>query len=263
MPPPGIVDVVPGLDSIIATAIHNGHYVRPEVAGLLRLSPEERLREEDPYTGQWTEITSIRAIGRRSRFEVDLNRPREKAVYLRPEDAWGLRVWKQPPTQSVIDHSLKEYDLFYESLEKLLHDATAANSCVAVLDLHSYNYRRAGSTCEPDDPLCNPQINIGTGSLDRERWAPVVDRLIRDLSAFEFCGEPLDVRENVKFRGGYMANWINHTFPTSVCAIAIDIKKFFMDEWTGETNPLALDAIRCALASTLPGLREELNRCRP
>lgn len=259
--PPGIADVVPGFDSIIATAIHNGHYVRPEVADRLQLTPEERLREEDPYTGQWTEIAPIRVIGRRSRFEVDLNRPRDKAIYLHPDDAWGLSVWKAPLPPAVMENSLKEYDMFYESLENLLRQATAANRCVAILDLHSYNHRRSGATQNPEDPQANPQVNIGTGSLDRERWGPVVDRLMQDLRAFTFCGEPIDVRENVKFQGGYMTQWINQNFPDSACAIAIDIKKFFMDEWTGEVNPIALDAVRSALASTLPGIREELNRC--
>jgi hypothetical protein len=33
-------------------------------------------------------------ITHRSRFEVDLNRPRREAVYRIPEDAWGLDIWR-------------------------------------------------------------------------------------------------------------------------------------------------------------------------
>ena len=36
----------------------------------------------------------LAAWARRSRFEVDLNRPREEAVYRVPEDCWGLDVWR-------------------------------------------------------------------------------------------------------------------------------------------------------------------------
>ena len=81
----------------IATAIHDGHLLRKEVAELTALTEDERLREEDPFTGKWTSIGNSRIIGLRSRFEVDLNRPREKAVYIKPEDAWGLRVYDFEP----------------------------------------------------------------------------------------------------------------------------------------------------------------------
>ena len=38
---------------IIATAIHAGHSLRPEVAALTALTDEQRLREEDPFTDRW------------------------------------------------------------------------------------------------------------------------------------------------------------------------------------------------------------------
>jgi hypothetical protein len=45
-------------------------------------------------------------------FEVDLNRPRETAVYVRPEQAWGLQVWRTPPPAELVQRSLAEYDAF-------------------------------------------------------------------------------------------------------------------------------------------------------
>ena len=77
---------------LIATAIHDGHAVRDELMRYLSLGDSTRLREEDPFTGLWTKIAPTQVIGTRSRFEVDLNRPRETAVYRVPEDAWGLTV---------------------------------------------------------------------------------------------------------------------------------------------------------------------------
>ena len=62
---------------------------------------------------QWTIIAGTRIIGLRSRFEVDLNRPRQRAVYLEPEDTWGLRVWKVKPAPDIISRSGVEYDAFY------------------------------------------------------------------------------------------------------------------------------------------------------
>ena len=49
-------------------------------------------------------------------------------------------------------------------------------------------------------------------------------------------------------------------FPDTGCAIAVELKKFFMDEWTGELYSERHRAIQDALASTLPGLMEELER---
>jgi hypothetical protein len=62
----------------------------------------------------------------------------------------------------------------------------------------------------------------------------------------------------VKFRGGHFPQWINANFPGAVCAIAVEFKKTFMDEWTGELDHAALQRLEKALASTLPGLLASL-----
>lgn len=72
---------------MMAVALHNGHEVRPEVAALFAIDESDRRREEDPFTALWTDIADIRLVVNRSRFEVDLNRPRKKAVYLKPQDS--------------------------------------------------------------------------------------------------------------------------------------------------------------------------------
>jgi hypothetical protein len=250
---------------IVATAIHDGHAVRPEVAALLALDEAERLREEDPFTARWTDVGDSRVVGLRSRFEVDLNRPREQAVYLRPEDAWGLHCWKSPPLHAdVVNRSLAEYDAFYARARRELDRLRSRHGRFVVLDIHSYNHRRAGAGVAFDDPAKNPEVNIGTGTMrDRDRWAPVLDRFIRDLRAFDFRVSPsrhLDVRENVKFKGGYFPKWIHETYPDGGCALAVEFKKFFMDEWTGQPDERAIAAIGEALRSTIPDLREELAR---
>ena len=39
-----------GFSPVLATAIHNGHTVRRDLEGLMAISSDERLREEDPFT---------------------------------------------------------------------------------------------------------------------------------------------------------------------------------------------------------------------
>ena len=76
-----IVALSEGDGPIVATAIHDGHAVRPEVAELLALDSATRLREEDPFTGRLAAVAPTYLVALRSRFEIDLNRPRDQAVY--------------------------------------------------------------------------------------------------------------------------------------------------------------------------------------
>jgi hypothetical protein len=249
-----------GEGPLIATAIHAGHEVRRELLPLLALDDAARLREEDPFTDSWVDIVPSWIVDTHSRFEVDLNRPRDEAVYTSPEMAWGLNLWKVPLSATHIIHSLGEYDDFYRELDKLLSHVAGRYRHFVVLDLHAYNYRRQGPDLPPDDPLTHPEVNIGTGSLDRVRFSGVVERFIQDLHAFDFLGRHLDVRENVKFKGRQLAGWIHQRFPQSACVLAVEFKKFFMDEWTGEGYAKEVRAIHDALQSTLPGIMEELKR---
>ena len=172
---------------------------------------------------------------RRSRFEVDLNRPRDAAVYLRPDDAWGLDVWTDRLPDAEVQASLVVYDDFYAAFAERL-DRLAASGPFVVLDVHSYNHRRQG----PDGPAApesdNPEVNVGTGALDQQRWGPVVERFIDDLRAERVAGHNLDVRENVRFRGGHLSRWVAGRYPDTGCVLAIEFKKVFMDEWTGEPD---------------------------
>jgi hypothetical protein len=251
-----------GEGPLVACAVHDGHAVRPEVANCLRLNDAQRLYEEDPYTASWTAIASTRIVARRSRFEVDLNRPREKAVYLMPDDAWGLDIWACRPSPEIVDRSLRAYDDFYAHLRLLLERLVARHGRVVVFDLHSYNHVRDGAGAAFADATQNPEINLGTGSMDRRRWAPIVDRWLAETRDCDYFGRRLDVRENVKFFGGNLPGWIHANFPETVCALAIEVKKFFMDEWTGTLDSARHKAIGRVLAKAAAGVADELGKAR-
>ena len=243
---------------LVATAIHDGHNVRAELVKQFAISEADRLREEDPFTSCWTAAASTRLIATESRFEIDFNRSRDKAVYQTPDDAWGLKVWKGKISGDCVERSLAVYDTFYQEVGSLLERMTRRYGPVVVLDLHSYNHRREGPKARVADPLENPEVNVGTGTMDRKRWSSIVDRFIMDLRKFDYMGRHLDVRENVKFRGGQFPKWIHETFPETVCVLSVEFKKFFMDEWTGQADEIQLATIERALQSTTWGLHEEL-----
>ena len=244
-----------GPGPLVATAIHDGHSARFEVRRRFAITEQERLREEDPHTALLTDIAPTRFIGLRTRFEVDLNRPRDKAVYLRPEDCWDIRLWTKPPSQAMISRSLQAYDAFYASVESALDAILSQYGRCVVLDIHSYNHRRGGPDAPPAPQDENPDINIGTGSAP-SRWRPVIDGFMERLSAFDYLGRQLDVRENVKFRGGHFPQWIHERFGGSALAIAVEAKKFWMDEWTGAVDYKQLEALRAALLFAAAPLAE-------
>ena len=239
-----------GSDPLVATAIHAGGSIRNELLDYLAIDADDRRREEDPFTDRWTDVAANRVVVDASRFEVDLNRPREKAVYLSPEDAWGLKVWNRELPGRMVKASLMEYDNFYRDMAKLFSALHAKYGCFVVFDVHSYNHRRGGPDAPPASIEENPAVNVGTGTmLERSRFAPVIACFIETLSTVEFPTGGLDVRENVKFRGGQFARWVHATFPGSACVLSVEFKKFFMDEWTGEADAHLVNAIRDALAA--------------
>ena len=255
-----------GDSPLLAFAIHDGHALRKDVASKMALDEDARRREEDPATADWARAAPTWLVGTHSRFQVDLNRPRESAVYREPEDAWGLTVWKGEPSARTVERSLAEYDSFHAEVERVVGAAIERHGRVLILDLHSYNHRRDDPAVEAD-PQLNPQVNVGTGTLDRRRWAPVIDRFLDALRAQPGPEGGLDVRENIRFRGGNLARWIHERFPREACVLAIEVKKFFMDEWTGEIDADRHAAVGNAIAAAgraaLEGMERVAARRRP
>ena len=249
---------IEGNQPLVAIALHDGHDVRPEVQQLLAISANERKREEDPFTAVWTDIAETRVVVLRSRFEVDLNRPRHQAVYLKPEDSWGLKVWKSQPPPDIVERSLAEYDAFYAEVNRICRILEKRYGHFVIYDLHTYNHYRQGIGASPSTELYNPEINLGTESLNREYWQPVIERFIYEVKQFDFLGRQLDVRENIKFGGGYFAEWVHTHFPNSGCVLAIEVKKFFMNEWTHQVDLTELSAVHQALKNSVLGVLEEL-----
>ena len=235
---------------IIATAIHEGHQVRPQILPYFNLTEQEREREEDPHTGFLAKITDNTIIVETSRFETDLNRPRNKAVYQKPEDAWGLKLYKKSLPRKIVEQSLQNYDRFYIELDHYITELLEKNEWLIVYDLHSYNHKREGIDrfAEPD---LNPEINLGTAHIDHSKWRAVLDRLVEVMRSYNYEGRHLNVQENVKFKGGYFTQWLFEKFRARICPVAIEFKKFFMDEWTGEVDHRQLIHLRQLLIDTI------------
>jgi len=242
---------------LVTTAIHAGHDLRPEIAAKIALDGLTRRREEDPFTDRITAAGGLPVVVHRSRFEVDLNRPRHRCVYEEADAAWGLQVWREPLSEEQIERSRRLHDAFYEQLRGILDDLARQGPFV-VLDLHSYNHRRDGADRPPAPAIDNPEVNIGTGSMDRDRCGHLVDRFMGDLGEQVVDGHALQVAENVRFEGGYLCQWVHERYPDTGCALAVELKKVFMDEWTGQLDEQHLDELTAAFAASVPLLLGEL-----
>ncbi len=220
---------------LLAFAIHAGHYLPPGLLDTCGIDEATRFGEEDPFTDGFAGLFPNRITVQTSRFTADLNRSPEKAVYLKPEDAWGLLVRKAEPGAEQLAELHKAYENWYSMVRYQVDRLLEKHLQLIVLDLHSYNHRRGGQNAEPDPQLANPDIIIGRNILPPEVY-PRAEQLRALLDGKLFQGKPLDCRCDVKFTGGYFSRWLNHSYGERVFCLAIEFKKIFMDEWTGKLD---------------------------
>ena len=246
---------------VIATAIHDGHAIRPSLRSLLRLPDDVRFREEDPLTGVLTSVGDVRIQVPTSRFELDLNRPRDKAVYARPDDCWGLEVWKEALPEVEVERTLASWDRFRAMFTELVDRLLERWDALLLIDIHSYNHRREGPDAAPAAQEGNPDIELGLTTLDPGQWGGVAERFADALRAVPVAGRVPDVRANVRFpTGGDFPEWVFRRWGARVCTISPEYKKIFMDEHTGQADIAALYALReglqCAVDAVRPAFGE-------
>ena len=246
---------------MLATAVHAGGLLRREVAELTALTCEERLREEDPLTDVLASVGDQTFVSNVSRFEVDLNRPTEQAVYRVPDDAWDLELWRGGEIpDAVAEASLDCHAAFYGLMRGWIEEMIDEHGRVLLLDVHSFNHRReddAGGR-EPADGL--PDIDLGVSTADRERFGGVIDALRSGLERGHVGDRPVEVGENVRFPdGGNWPEWVYAEYGDDVCTITLEYKKVFMDEWTGQADVAILQQLRADLDRATADARRALS----
>jgi len=213
-----------------AFAIHDGHLVDPSLTSYLKINESERLREEDPYTALMAELPINQFIVASSRFQLDLNRKILDAVYLKPEQAWGLTVWKEILPAEIVQKMYAEHILIYKQIEELIDQTIQKFGYFVLYDIHSYNCKREGPT-QAINKETDPEINLGTAHID-PRWQELIQNLKTCISRDKLYNGPTDIRENIKFKGGYLSQRINKLHGDKGCVISFEFRKDFMDEWT-------------------------------
>ena len=218
----------------LCAAIHNGGKLRSELLDNCLLSQPERYYEEDPFTGSFIEQQPITLIAHDSRYEYDLNRITAECVY---ETAWGKDVWREPLSKNAIAASKAKHAQFYRIVSAVVEALAEDFGQCIVYDNHSYNYRRHERT---DLPV----FNLGTTSVKSEYWRPVIDGWLEALNGLSIEGVDVTAAENDIFYGrGYLAGHCHGRYD-NVLVLATEVKKVFMNELTGEADPLVLPSLQ-------------------
>lgn len=247
---------------ILATAIHNGHLMPSSLMKYTELGEEDRFREEDPFTGNIAQMFENHIILETSRFAIDINRTREKSVYLKPEDAWGLEVRNSELPQNMQLALYHAYDSWYKTLNSQINHLLKTHPFLVVFDLHSYNHRRGGPDAAPDSQINNPDIILGRSNMPFEYHA-IVQKLADSLNGKMVQDQLLDVRCDVKFPGGNFPRHLHRNFNGRLIAIAVEFKKIFMDEHSHELYPAFFKELREVFyAQAMPWAEAALKQIR-
>lgn len=245
-------NITQGGGQIITTSIHAGHHVRLELQPWLEMDEKGRLREEDPMTDYFLSVADNNIRANRSRFEVDLNRPREGCISADPEDTWGLKIWREDLPAEQMDNSRLIHDAFYTEARAMCDHLIAKHGRIFLIDLHSYNHRRKGPDGEHEPMPENPDIDLGATTLNKDIYGDLLERFTRKLRSVPLLGQTPDVRENKRFPdGGNFPEWLAEIYGDKACILTLEYKKVFMDEWGDTADILALQHLRSGLMAAV------------
>lgn len=223
-------------------AIHDGHQFRKELWENCIHTEYERWYEEDPETKNMVQTHPIVIAGCDSRFEYDLNRDPENAVF---ETAWGKQLWHQPLSEEMKVKSLNKHANFYKVVHALIETLESKFGFCTVYDMHSYNWKRWDREV--------PTWNLGTSNLDNARFGSVIEDWRQSLSKIELPnGIKPSSKINDTFQGnGYFLKYITKNFKNTL-VLATEIAKVYCDEYEQVIFPEVVKTVEEALKTRIP-----------
>jgi hypothetical protein len=225
----------------VCGAVHDGHQFRKELWDKCLHTEYERWYEEDPKTKQMVQTHPIVIAGRDSRFEYDLNRTPESAIY---DDAWGKKLWKLPLTDSEKEKSLQKHHDLYKIVHALIAKLEQKFGAVVVYDMHSYNWQRWNREV--------PVFNLGTSNVDQNRFGEDIELWRKALESIQL---PNNIKTTAKindvFKGnGHFLKYITQNFKNTL-VLATEVSKIYCNELEEIIFPEVVLAIEQALQTKL------------
>ena len=222
-------------------AVHDGHQFRKELWDNCLHTEYERWFEEDPETKEMVKSHPIVIAGCDSRFEYDLNRAPETAIY---EDAWGKKLWKTKLPDIQKEKSLQKHANFYKVAHTLITKLEEKFGVCIVYDMHSYNWKRWTREV--------PTWNMGTSNVDSNRFGNEIE-LWRAI--LEKTPLPNNIKSTSKindtFQGnGYFLKYITNNFNNTL-VLATEIAKVYCNELEQIIYPEVVFAVEKYLKTEL------------
>lgn len=226
----------------VCGAVHDGHQFRKELWDNCLHTEYDRWYEEDPETKNMVVSHPIVIAGCDSRFEYDLNRFPEEAVF---ETAWGKQLWKEPLEEEKKIKSLKKHENFYKVVHALISKLEDKFGVCVVYDMHSYNWQRWDRVV--------PTWNLGTSNVDNERFGDIIESWRQSLGEIKLPnGIKSTAKINNTFYGnGYFLRYITNTFKNTL-VLATEIAKVYCDEYKQIIYPEVVKAVENELNVRLP-----------
>ncbi|MDT0558812.1 N-formylglutamate amidohydrolase [Ichthyenterobacterium sp. W332] len=226
----------------VCGAVHDGHQFREELWDNCIHTEYERWYEEDPETKNMIASHPIVIAGLDSRFEYDLNRAPEDAVF---ETAWGKQLWHNPLPQEMKQKSLDKHTNFYKVVHALINKIESKFGVCVVYDMHSYNWKRWDREV--------PTWNLGTSNVDNERFGKDIELWRQSLSEITFSHSIKSTSKiNDTFQGnGYFLKFITNNFKNTL-VLATEIAKVYCDEYSYVNYPEVVAAVEQQLRYKLP-----------
>ncbi|PNQ73162.1 hypothetical protein C1T31_08380 [Hanstruepera neustonica] len=226
----------------VCGAVHDGHQFRKELWENCLHTEHDRWYEEDPETKNMIQSHPIVIAGCDSRFEYDLNRIPEEAVF---ETAWGKQLWKKPLEENMKLKSIQKHSNFYEVVYALISKIEEKFGGCIVYDIHSYNWQRWEREV--------PTWNLGTSNIDNDRFGATVEAWRQSLSEIVFPnGIVSKSKVNDTFQGnGYFLKYITNNFKNTL-VLATEIAKVYCDEYNQIIYPEVVSAVEKELRIRLP-----------
>ena len=223
-------------------AVHDGHQFRKGLWDNCLHTEYERWYEEDPETKHMVLSHPILIAGCDSRFEYDLNRKPEEAVF---DTAWGKQLWKQPLKSEEKQKSLAKHSNFYKVVHALISKLEEKFGVCVVYDIHSYNWQRWDREV--------PTWNLGTSNIDNSRFGEQVEAWRQALESIQL---PHNIKQTAKvndtFQGnGYFLKFITNNFKNTL-VLATEIAKVYCDEYQQIIFPEVVAAVEQQLQRLLP-----------
>ena len=226
----------------VCGAVHDGHQFRKDLWDNCLHTEYERWYEEDPETKNMVISHPIVIAGCDSRFEYDLNRDPENAVF---DTAWGKQLWKKPLPEAEKEKSLQKHSNFYRVVNALISKIEEKFGACIVYDMHSYNWQRWDREV--------PTWNLGTSNIDNERFGNEVESWRKVLASIALPhGIKQTAKVNDTFQGnGYFLKYITKNFKNTL-VLATEIAKVYCDEYKQINYPEVVAAVEEQLQILLP-----------